>query len=189
VEKMRKKRENPRKSKKVQTPAVQVSMAEINVVPTPLITETFNLKEQLQKKSKIKNNSTKNLMKRMKQRNNLAVLKYMVQKRRQQQKISKKKLPAVKTQAISPPTIDTSISKTVEIETKLEDIIASSLKITLNAAQKIESISLYYHQRHKPEHAVRTSSNMDNNLDLLIEAVKLIEMYDGSSKLALKSIK
>jgi hypothetical protein len=178
MKKARKKQANPRKSKTVQTTTEEVSMAEKLVAATSLTMGTPVVKRQVQKKSKT-------LIQRMKQKNKLTVLKYMIRKRKQQEQVSNKKLPEVKIEKVVP--------QTVETETKLTDIIASNLKITFNAAQKVDSISLHYHQRHKPEmkteHTLGTPNSTENNLNLLIEAVKLIEMYNGSSKLALKSIK
>ncbi len=64
----------------------------------------------------------------------------------------------------------------------MPDIIVPSLKITFNTPRKIQSISLYYYHRHKPEikteaHFI-TSNNSDNKLDLLTQAVKFIETYN-----------
>jgi len=194
MKKVRKKRAGPRKSEVVQNPTAEVRMDEKNMVPTPLIPKIPILRRHLQKKSKLKDNRIKALISRMKQKNKLAVLKFMIGKRKrqqqqQQQKISKKKLSEIKIETAVPEMFDSNVAKIVEMETKLPDIIASSLKVTFNAAQKIGAISLYYHQRHKPE--IETANSLipsNNKLDLLIEAVNFIEMYNGSPKLPLESI-
>jgi hypothetical protein len=193
MKKVRKKRDDSQTSKIVQNPTVEVQIDEKNMASTPLITKIPDPKRRLQKKPKIEDNRTKTLIKRMKQKNKMAVLKFMMRKRKQQQRqISKKQLPEVTIEKVIPPMAASYVSKPVEIESTLIDIIASSLKITFNAARKIESISLYYHQRHKSEvesqHSLMTSNNTENKLDLLIEAVNLIEMHHGSSKLALESL-
>jgi hypothetical protein len=192
MKKVRKKRAGPRKSEVVQNPTAEVSMDQKNMVPTSLISKIPVLRRRLQKKSKLKDNRIKALTSRMKQKNKLAVLKFMIGKRKrqqQQQQISKKKISEIKIETAVPEMVDSNVSKIVEMEKKLPDIIASNLKITFNAAQKIEAISLYYHQRHKPE--IETANSLipsNNKLDLLIEAVNFIEMYNGSPKLPLESI-
>jgi len=189
MEKERKKQDDPRQSKVVPNPPIEVQMDEKSVVPIPLTTKIPVLRRRLQKKLKTEDNRAKTLIRCMKQKNKLAILKFMIQKRKQQQ-ILKKKLSEIKIEKIVPQIVDNNISKTMKIETKLPDIIASNLKITFNASQKLESISLYYHQRHhqseiKTKHSLITSNN---KLGLLIEAVNFIEMDNDSSMLALESI-
>lgn len=173
MKKVREKQDDSQKSKVVQNHPVEEQMDEKKI---PI------LRRRLQKKSKIKDRRIKALIKRIEQRNKSAILKFMIRKRKKQQPTSKRKLPELKIEKV-----DSNVSKPTKMETKLPDIIASSLKITFNTAQNIESISLYYHQRHK--HEIKTNSNTTNNkLGLLIEAVNFIEMYNDTSKLTLQSI-
>ena len=121
----------------------------------------------------------------MKRRQKLAILKFMIYKRKRQQLSQKKKVDQVNIEKDIPKTVDNNVSKTT-------NIIASSLKITFNSAQKIGSISLYYHQQHKPaintKHSLVTSHHTDNKLNLLIEAVNFIEMYKDNGKVPIQSI-
>jgi hypothetical protein len=110
------------------------------------------------------------MIKRMKQKNKLAILKFMTQKR-------KKKLQMKGAEAVS---------KSSQTQTKSNDLIASNLKITFNATQKIESISLYYHQQKhqiETEDSLTASNTAENRLDLLIEAANFVEMHKDHSKL------
>jgi hypothetical protein len=183
MENMRQKRKKPN--------VVPVLKDEENTGSNPLISESSVIRKRLQKKPKIEDNRTKTLIRRMKHSNKLAVLKFMVRKRKQQQQqqeASDNKFPEFKTEK------DISdVSQTVKMETNSASVIASNLKITFDGAQNIASISLYYHQRHKHEahieHPFEVSNNTDNKLGLLIEAVDFLETYNGSTKLALESIK
>jgi hypothetical protein len=190
MKELRQKRSDPHKSEAVENPLVEVQVSEKNVGSIPVVTKMPMLRRHGQKKPKKEDHRTRTLIKRMKQKNKLAILKFMI--RKQKQRIAKKKLPEVKTEVVVSSIIDCDIAKPMEIQTKSSDLIASNLKITFNATQKIESISLFYHQRHKPQiktdDSLITSNNTENRLDLLIEAVNFIEMYKDKSKLALESL-
>ncbi|CAF3339215.1 unnamed protein product [Rotaria socialis] len=138
---------------------------------------------------------TKKQLRRISRQNRLAILKFMMRKRKQQkqERISISKAPEQKTEQVVPKLVSPSITNADIVEPHLPDIIASSLKISFDAAQNIESISLYYHQRRKPDNVHKNSSssltNNDNKLSLLIEAVELIETLHGNSKYILPSDK
>lgn len=188
VNNMKKEQSDPQISKFTQNSSTEVEINEENVVP--LVSKMSISRGRLQKKPKIEDHRMKTVIKRMKQKNKLTVLKFMIHKRKQQ-RILKKKLSEMKiNKIVLPQIVDDNVSKITEMTSELPDILTSSLKITLNAANKIESISLCYHQRHKPEIKAKNSSITSNNkLSLLIEALNFIEMHHDSSKLALESIK
>jgi hypothetical protein len=153
----RQERIDSQKSETIENPLVEVS-------------KMPKLNRHGQKKSNIEDHRTRTLIKRMKQKSKLAILKFMIHKRKKQ--ISKKKF------------LEEDVSKS-------NDLIASSLKITFNATQKIECISLYYHHRPKPQiktdDSLIASNTIENRLDLLIEAANFVEMNKDSSKLARES--
>jgi hypothetical protein len=132
-------------------------------------------------------------LRRITHRNRLAVLKFMMRKRKQQKKerISIPKLPDTKPEPVAPNLVSTPIAKPDKMEEDLPDIIASSLRIFLDATQKVESIYLYYHRRRKSDinNESPPISSTDNKLGLLIEAVEFIETLHGSSKLAALPVK
>lgn len=144
------------------------------------VKKTSVIKDRKVKHSTPRDVRTKNQLRRLIHRNRLAVLKFMVHKRKQQ-----------KQKTISVPTsLDTKVeqattqqvfSNHTRVEGKTEatvpDILAPSLKVTFDANQKIESICLFYHRRRKPD---RSS---DNRLSLLIEAMELVETFQGNPKL------
>ena len=138
---------------------------------------------------------TKKQLKHFSRRNKMAVLKFMMRKRKQQQQEQR---PLCETEAPekaedkvnSPlPTSDAGLEK--ETETSLTDIITPSLKVSFDATQKIEFISLYYHRRRLPEasspHFSSVAKTKDNKLDLLLEAVEYLEAWQGTSKVAVDS--
>ena len=107
----------------------------------------------------------------------------MIQKRKQQ-----------KQHIVSSPTLlntnaeqATTDSQLVEETHKptLPDILASNLKITFDATQQIQSISLSYDRRRKPEckneRTLSISSISNNRLGLLIEAMELVETFRNHS--------
>ena len=130
-----------------------------------------------------KDTQTKKQLRRMIRRNRLAVLKFMIQKRKQR-----------KQHIVSSPTLlntnaeqATTDSQLVEETHKptLPDILASNLKITFDATQQIQSISLSYDRRRKPEckneRTLSISSISNNRLGLLIEAMELVETFRNHS--------
>lgn len=124
------------------------------------------------KKSKTKGSSAKDIqtkkqLRRMARRNRLAVLKFMIQKRKQQ----KQKLVSSSTSVST--NDEQLVTKT--IKPTLPDIIASNLKITFDATKQIESISLSYNRQCKPECMHENTSISNNSLGLLIEAMELVE--------------
>ncbi|CAF2527747.1 unnamed protein product [Rotaria sp. Silwood2] len=182
----------------LQTPQVSQNstanrlMEDKNLLPIHSIMETPILKRHLEKQSKIDNHQTKTLIRRIKQRNKLAILKFMIRKRKKQQQVLKKSISAIPIEKLVEQTIDIKAPKPIPLETMPPDIIALNLKVTFNTAQKLESISLYYQQRHKPEIKREPSfvaaNNTVNKLDLLIEAINFIETCNGNLKLTLESI-
>ncbi|CAF1335765.1 unnamed protein product [Rotaria sordida] len=193
IEKTAEKRGDLRKSQVGLNSTANILLDKKISLPIHSITRTSILRRRLQKRSKTDDHHTKTLIKLIKQRNKLAVLKFMIRKRKQQQQqVSKKNIPAVKIEKVVEQMIDINVPKTISLETKSPDIMALNLKITFNTAQKIESISLYYQQRHKPEikreSSFVASNNTINKLGLLIEAINFIETHNGNSKLTLESI-
>ncbi|CAF2247374.1 unnamed protein product [Rotaria magnacalcarata] len=156
-----------------------------SMVSTHLVTEEPVLRENIRKTSKINSSQTKTLIRRMKQRNKLATLKFMIQK----QQRSKKKITEAKTVEEK---LDVNITKASQ-EINLPDNIALNLKINFNVAQEIDTITLHYYQRHKleitKETTFITSNSTVNELGLLIEAVNFIEKYNEEPQRILESNK
>ena len=143
------------------------------------------IKNRKSKKTTKKDIRTKKQLRRMMHRKRLAILKFIVKKRKQQkqqqQPISILEVSQMNVEEIVPKLENTSIAKTIP------DITAPSLKISFDANQRIESISLYYHRRRKPDTFPKSSPIADNKLDLLVEAVELLETLNGSLRLATPS--
>lgn len=150
-------------------------------------------KNQKQKKPSKKDIRTKKQLQRLARRNQLAIMKFMMRKRKQQRQERKSvaKVPEVTKDQVVSKLADRPLENMNKVEPNLPDIITPSLKISFDATQNIESISLYYHRRRKPEISNRSPSssltNSDNKLSLLIEAVELIETLRGNSKSATSS--
>jgi hypothetical protein len=194
MKKEKKKREKSvRKPKVIQSPIAQRE-AEKQLVSSKTLTKDISaVKKRKRKNSNMKDSRTKRQLRHIARRNQMAVLKFMIRKRRlqKQERISVPTIPDVKAEQVVPKLSSTHMVKEENMETNLPDIIAPSLKITFDVTQRIESIILYYHRRHKPdfntENSPNSSINADNKLGLLIEAVEFIETLHGSSKLALPS--
>jgi hypothetical protein len=191
IKKERKKREKgARKSKFIQKSTVERLRDEQSLTSKSQTTDISTTKKRKHKNSNMKDIRTKKQLRRITRRNRLAILKFMIRKRKQQkqQPISIPQLSEVKVEQLVPNLVSSRIPTPTEMERNLPDIIAPSLKISFDATQKIESISLYYHRRHKPditnENSPKSSTIADNRLGLLIEAVEFIETLHGSSKLA-----
>jgi hypothetical protein len=196
LKKEKKKREKyVRKSKVMQKPTLEILRDERCSTAKSLATNVSTLKKRKHKNSDTKDVRTKKQLQRILRRNRLAVLKFMMRKRKQQkqQPISIPKVSAAKVEEVVAPLIDTDGAKPEKMETTLPDIIAPSMKISFDANQKIESISLYYHRRRKPnlynENYPKSATIADNKLGLLIEAVDFIETFHGNLKLASPSNK
>ncbi|CAF4459672.1 unnamed protein product [Rotaria socialis] len=174
-----------RESKIIQNFASNMLINGNSMVPTHLVAEESVLRENIRKTSKINSSQAKALIRRIKQRNKLAILKFMIQK----QQRSKKKITEGKTVTEK---LDVNITKASQ-EIKLPDNIALNLKINFNVAQEIDTISLHYYQRHRPEITKETtfitSNSTVNKLGLLIEAVNFIEKYNETPQLTLESNK
>jgi hypothetical protein len=184
-----------RQSKVAQAILIEVPTNERSMAYKSSKTEISIARRQKHKDSHTKDIRTKAQLRRITRRNRLAVLKFMIRKRKQEQheRISNGRLSDVKAEKDIPPLVNADVAKVEKMETSLADIITPSLKISFDGAQKIESISLYYHRRRKPhlnnDNSLNALNNADNKLSLLIEAVDFIETLHGSSKLALGSIK
>jgi hypothetical protein len=196
MKKARKKREKAtRKPKVVQGPIVHKEANALSVTSKTLTKDISATRKRKRKNSNTKDIRTKRQLRRITRRNQLAVLKFMIRKQRlqKQERVLVPKIPEVKAEQVVPKLISTHMAKPDNMETNLPDIIAPSLKISFDVTQKIESITLYYHRRHKPdsinENSSKSSTNADNRLGLLIEAVDFIETLHGSSKLASPSVK
>ncbi len=188
IKKARKKRE-----KVVQSPVVRKLTDEQSLIFKSLKADRSVTKKQRHMKSNPEDFRAKKELRRITHRNRLAVLKFMMRKRKQQKKerISIPKLPDTKPEPVAPNLVSTPIAKPDKMEEDLPDIIASSLRIFLDATQKVESIYLYYHRRRKSDinNESPPISSTDNKLGLLIEAVEFIETLHGSSKLAALPVK
>jgi hypothetical protein len=192
IKKARKKRE-----KVAQSPVVKKLTDEQSPIFKSLKADRSATKKQRHMKSNPEDFRAKKELRRITHRNRLAVLKFMMrkQKRQKQERTSIPKLPDAKSEPepVTPNLVSTPIVKPDKMEADLPDIIASSLRIFLDANQKVESISLYYHRRRKSditnESPPISSANTDNKLGLLIEAVEFIETLHGSSKLAALPVK
>ncbi|CAF4221526.1 unnamed protein product [Adineta steineri] len=193
VKEKRKKREKVTlKSEVTQSPIVQKLNDEKMLTTKPMTTNVPVIKKRKHKKSQKKDIRTKKELRRFKDRNRLAVMKFMMEKRKQKQKqqkqveISTPNLVEVKNELVAPKLEPTHTSKLDEIEMNLPEIITPCLKISIGANEKIESISLSYHRRLKSNTSNRNSPTpstiADNKLGLLIEAVEFIETLHGSSK-------
>lgn len=147
-----------------------------------LTTDISAHKKRKHKHSNIKDIRTKKQLRRITRQNRLAILKFMLRKRKQQkqQSISISPLPD---KQMTSESLAIPIVKPEEMKTNLPDIIAPSLKITFDPTQKIESIVLFYHRRRKPdltsENSLKLLNATDNRLDLLVEAVDFLETQQG----------
>jgi len=190
IKKARKKRE-----KVAQSPVVKKLTDEPSSIFKSLKADRSATKKQRHMKSNPEDFRAKRQLRRITNRNRLAVLKFMMRKQKQQkqERMSIPKLPDTKSEPVAPNLVSTPIAKPDKMEADLPNIIASSLRIFLDASQKVESISLYYHRRRKSditsESPPISSANADNKLGLLIEAVEFIETLHGSSKLAALPVK
>ncbi|CAF3570082.1 unnamed protein product [Adineta steineri] len=193
VKEKRKKREKVSlKSEITQSPIVQKLNDEKMLTTKPMTTNMPVIKKRKHKKSHKKDIRTKKELRRFKDRNRLAVMKFMMEKRKQKHKQQKQmeiptpNLVEVKNELIAPKLEPTHTSKLDDIEMNLPEIITPCLKISIGANEKIESISLSYHRRLKSNTSNRNSpipsTIADNKLGLLIEAVEFIETLHGSSK-------
>ena len=196
VRKNREKRGNSiRKPKVIQNPIEQRETDEKSVPSKAETRDISTVKKRKRKNSHTKDIRTKKQLQRLTRRNQLAVLKFMLRKRKlqKQERVSVPKMPELKAEQVVPKSISTHMAKPENMETNLPDIIAPCLKITFDATQKIESVTLYYHRRRKPdvinESSCKLSNNADNRLGLLLEAVDFIETLHGSSTVALPSVK
>jgi hypothetical protein len=196
MEKERKNRQKgARKSKIIQKSTVGRLRDEQSLTSKSQTTYISTTKKRKHKNLNMKDIRTKKQLRRITRRNRLAVLKFMMRKRKQQkqQPISIPQLSEVKVEQLVPELVSTHIATSDKMETNLPDIIAPSLKISFDATQKIESISLYYYRRQKPditnENSPKSSTIADNRLGLLIEAVDFIETLQSSLKLASPSNK
>jgi hypothetical protein len=191
VKKERKRREKGvRKSKVIQKLTVERLRDEPSLTSKSSSKDISAVKKRKHKKLNMKDIRTKKQLRRVTRQTRLAVLKFMMRKRKQQkqQQISTPQLSEVKAEQVMPKLVSTHKAKPDKMETNLPDIIASSLKISFDATQTVESISLYYHRRCKSdvtnENSPKSSATADNRLGLLIEAVEFIETLNGSLKLA-----
>lgn len=191
IKKGRKPREkDSRKSKVIQKPTVEKLADEQSSIFKSSTTNTSIIKKKNHKKSNIKDIRTKKQLRRVTRRNRLAVLKFMMRKRKQekQQLIPTSQLCEPKVEQVVSKLESTPIARPVKMEQNLPDIIAPSLKITLDANQKIESISLHYHRRRKPditnENSPKSLTIAGNKLGLLLEALEFMETFNGSLKSA-----
>ncbi|CAF2065883.1 unnamed protein product [Rotaria magnacalcarata] len=204
IQKKRKKREKSiQKSKILEFPIVPMVTEKQALISKTLTTTksttidsttatSSNDKERNLKLTSKKDIRTKKQLRRISRQNRLAILKFMMRKRKQQkqERISISKAPEQKTEQVVPKLVSPSITNADIVEPHLPDIIAPSLKISFDSAQNIESISLYYHRRRKPDNVHKNSlTNNDNKLSLLLEAVELIETLHGNSKYILPSDK
>ena len=143
---------------------------------------------------------TKKQLKHLSRRNKLAVLKFMMRKRKHQQQqqqpleedpLCEIQLPEneAETKESSPlATSDAALAN--EMETSLTDIITPSLKVSFDSTQKIEFISLCYHRRRQTEvTSQQASKTKDNKLDLLLEAVEYIEAWQSTPTVPVESNK
>jgi hypothetical protein len=136
---------------------------------------------------------TKHQLKDISRRNRLAVVKFLVRKRKQQKEqqrsLSSEKLRESQiTREQS--TIDTSLTMRStsplnnEMPANSLNIIGPTLKVSFDSAQKMDFFSLYYHRRCQPshahEHTCTQSTPSDNKLDLLLKAVDYIEKMSCS---------
>jgi len=196
IKKERKKREKgAQKSKVMQKPTVEKLRDEQFLTSKSLTTDISATRKRKHKNLHTTDIRTKKQLRRIMRRNRLAILNFMMRKRKQQkqQPISIPQLSEAKVEQVAPKLTSTHITKPDKMETNLPDIIAPGLKISFDATQKIESISLYYHRRRKPaitnESSSKSSNTADNGLGLLIEAVDFIETLHGSLKLESSSKK
>lgn len=90
----------------------------------------------------------------------MAVLKYLMRKRKQQSEAKSVPMVAVPVEEQKPATPI--------------DLIAPSLKVSFDANEQIDSISLYYHRK-CPSVSRPPLKTSENKLDLLLEAVEYIE--------------
>ena len=177
----RRQEKSPRKAKLIQTPTIQMLRNEGSSTTKSLTIDISARKKRKHKNSSAKEIRTKKQLRRFTRQNRLAVLKFMMRKQKQQkqQSLPISQLPDTKLEQKPPELISTPIAKPQEIKTNLPDIIAPNLKISFDATQKIESIALYYHRRHKSGTNDGKSSNsliaVDSGLGLLIEAVEFVE--------------
>lgn len=185
-----------RKSENIQKPGVKRLSGQQSSTSKPSITCISTIKKEKNKKSSTKDIRTKKQLRRITRKNRLAVLKFMMRKRKheKQQHLLSPSFSEPTIEQIVPKLIESETTeKPVKIEQNLPDIIAPNLKITLDASQKIESITLYYHRRRKPiidnQNSPKTWSIADNKLDLLIEALEYMETSRGNLKLPLNSNK
>ena len=132
----------------------------------------------------------KKQLRRFTRQNRLAVLKFMMRKQKQHKQQSSSILYPTesKVEEEAPESISNPIAKPQDAKTDLPNIIAPSLKISFDATQKIESIALYYHRRRKPHtsdtNGLKSSVADENRLNLLLEAVEILETLQGKPKLA-----
>ncbi|CAF3961658.1 unnamed protein product [Rotaria sordida] len=118
-----------RKPKVMQSPIGEISTHEQSLTSKSLTAAVSTTKERKHKKSSKKDIRPKKQLQRLTRRNRLAVLKFMMQKRKQQkqERISIQKLPDIKTQQVVPKLISTQTVNSDKIEPHLPDIIAPNL--------------------------------------------------------------
>ena len=148
-----------------------------------LIKDISARKKRKRKNLSQKDSRTKKQLRRMVRLQQLAVLKYMMRKRKQEKQQSIPTPPPLP-QQITPELVPIPIPKSEAVKTNLPDIIVPSLKISFDSTQKIESIALYYHRRRKSDlnsddNSLKLSNTTDNRLDLLVEAVDYLETQQG----------
>ncbi|CAF3800054.1 unnamed protein product, partial [Rotaria sp. Silwood1] len=116
-----------RKTKVMQNPLVEISTHEKSVTSKSLTTAiSMTTKERKHKYSSQKDIRTKKQLRRFARRHRLAVLKFMMRKRKQQkqERISIQKLPDVKTEQVVPKLVSTHMVNSDNAEPHLPDIIA-----------------------------------------------------------------
>ncbi|CAF0845897.1 unnamed protein product [Adineta ricciae] len=159
------------------------------------VAHTLNKQRENEKrkhrKSSMKEIRAKRELRRITNRNRLAILKFMMRKRKQG-KQGRKPIPECLDTNMQSISTESSPVFT-EKQSNLPEIIAPCLKISIDSSQNIESISLFYHRRRRPEivkeNTPTASTSIDNRLGLLLEAVEFIETLQENSKSATVSIK
>lgn len=165
----------------------QMQTEEGSLPSKPLTAVISAGKERRQKNSTKKDILTRKQLRRLTRRSRLAVLKFMMRKRKQkeQERISTHVIPALASEQPAPEMASISMVNSVKMDPCLPDVIASSLKISFDSTQKIESIYLYYHRRRQPdiipEQSAITATKSENKLSLLLEAVELLETLNSNA--------
>jgi hypothetical protein len=178
--------EKKRREKKKPSSVAEPPIHEETLAPKSSPHNKSPVEKRKRRKSSTKDTRAKHALRRITQRNRLAVLKFMMRKR-QQQKQERAPTPILPTEGSEPVAAQLDATCENKSEPIFPEIIAPCLKISIDAAQNIESISLYYHRRRKSEAMARESSptpagNADNKLGLLIEALEFMETLHENSK-------